>query len=92
MIMESRTLPATFEERMRIATISDRTRDYLVIYGRLEDIWGEVDRLLERDYAGDNVKRSNDFGELMADVVNKIKDYVTESITGNLGLADCVRI
>ena len=90
--MESRTLPATFEERMRILTISDRTRDYLVIYGRLEDIWGEVDRLLERYYVGDNVKQSNEFGELMTDVVNKIKGYVADSIMGNLGLADCVRI
>ena len=85
------SLCAAHEERMRNATISSETRDYLLAYGRLEDLWNYVDGLIVRDY--DCMSRESDrFGELMARVAEKLESYIHESVSMKLLLDDTTEI
>lgn len=66
---------------MREATISSHTREYLVLYGRLEDLWDDADRIITRDLGN---KESDEFGNLMHDVMSCVQEYISRSISQKL--------
>ena len=91
--MEKATTPVKFEEKIRNATISDGTRGYLMIYGKLTDIDNEFCDLLDRDYGEDQTDRlAEEYRELMCKVRGEVEKYIIWSITENILTLDRTQI
>ena len=87
------TTPAKFEEKVRNATISDRTRDYFIVFGKLTDIDNEFCELIARDYGESQTDRlAEEYRNLMCKVQTEVEEHLIWSITENIFTLDCVQI
>lgn len=78
------------KERMRGAGISDATRDYLVLLGKLYDAYDEVCSLIERDYGSTQVDSiTKRFSTLTSEVNTEIEMWLIRLITEHIGDLDC---
>lgn len=74
-------------EKMKTATISDNTRDYLILIGKLEDMYDEIYACINRDYGdrqGDDVMGGIDGG--WRALRDKLFESLVFSIESNISL------
>ena len=70
----------------RTATISDDTRSYLVLLGKLYDCYDEFVSLIARDYGESQADRlASDFECHILKLYQIVEKYIADSITEHLG-------
>ena len=66
----------------RIATISDNTRSYLTLLGKLHDCYGEFVELVERDYGPEQVDGfTKDFEGHILELFSIVEKFAISSIS-----------
>ena len=76
------------ETVLRTASLSNETRDYIVLLGKLHDLWNEFYDLLERDYGTSQAESiTNDvFNKaILVDAYTEVEKYIIWSINGHIG-------
>ncbi len=86
--MEKKTQTAD-EIMMKTTAISDRTRDYISALDKVSEIWGILNRILERDCRPEKAG-AEQLREKIADAMNKISDFLLCTIVGQLNLLDMI--
>ena len=70
----------------RIATISDNTRSYLTLLGKLHDCYGEFVELVERNYGSEQVDGfTKDFECHVLELFSIVEKFAISSISERLG-------
>ena len=73
----------------RIATISDNTRSYLTLLGKLHDCYGEFVELVERNYGSEQVDGFTKYFEChVLELFSIVEKFAISSISERLGCYD----
>lgn len=83
----------SIEEKMRTAGISDATRDYLILLGKLYDACDDASALIDRDYGSIRVDDIvSDFQDATRKAWVEVEKWLLWSITERLGDFDTPNI
>ena len=75
------------ETVLRTASLSNETRDYIVLLGKLHDCWNEFFDLIKRDYGIEQVDAIMDdvFNKaILVDACEEVEKYIVWSINEHL--------
>lgn len=77
-------------EKMRTTTISDNTRDYLIVIGKLDDLYSDILDCVTRDYGTQQVDKMMDelYRGGLGFVADKLYEFFTFSVRKNVGFAN----
>lgn len=72
-----------YEERIKVADVSDRTRQLITVIGKLEDIYSEVYDIVG-SLSSDIDSTTSDFSRFSENIRGEIYKFITLSIDSNI--------